>query len=66
MRYIVPKYAGAFGSPSSTKRQGHELNTKSGGRSYPRVQTVRALAIKLTRTVILISCVVIHLITWIC
>jgi hypothetical protein len=39
-------------------------NTKSGGQSSTKTRTVRAPAIKLTRTIILISYVVIHLITW--
>jgi hypothetical protein len=33
---LFPKCAGAFGSPSSTKSQGHVLNTKSGERSSSR------------------------------
>jgi hypothetical protein len=40
------------------------LNIKSGGRSGPRALPVRAPAIRLTLAIILISCVVIHLITW--
>jgi hypothetical protein len=40
------------------------LNTKSDGRSSPRVQTVHAHTIRVTRAIVLISCVVIHLITW--
>jgi hypothetical protein len=46
------------------KGRGHVLNTKSGRRFGPRARTVRAPTIKLTEAVILISCVVIHLITW--
>jgi hypothetical protein len=42
----------------------HVLSTKSGGRSDPRAQTVRGPAIRSTQVIILISCVVIHLITW--
>jgi hypothetical protein len=57
------KCASSFGLPSSTKRQGHVLNTKSGGRSGSRAWTVRAPVIILTRSIILILCVVIHLIT---
>jgi hypothetical protein len=65
MRSIVSEvFAGAFGSPSSTKRQGHVLNTKSGIWSGPRAWTVHAPAIRLTRVIMLISCVVIHLIMW--
>jgi hypothetical protein len=45
------------------KAAGHVLNTKSGGRSSPRAQTVRAPTIRLTQTIILISRMVIHLIT---
>jgi hypothetical protein len=40
------------------------LNTKSGGRSSRRTRTVHAPTIKLTRVIILISCVVIYLIAW--
>jgi hypothetical protein len=46
------------------KGRSHVLNTKSGGRSGPRDRTVRAPAIRLTRAIILILCVVIHLIKW--
>jgi hypothetical protein len=46
------------------KGRGHMLSTKSGGRSGPWARTVRAPAIRLTRVIILISCVVIHLIMW--
>jgi hypothetical protein len=49
---------------SSTKRQGHVLNTKSGGRFGPKAGKVHAPTIRLTRVIILISSVVIHLITW--
>jgi hypothetical protein len=44
--------------------KGHVLNTKNGGRSGPRARTVHTPVIRLTRAIILISCVVIHLITW--
>jgi hypothetical protein len=65
MRSIVSKvFAGAFGSQAPQKGRRHVLSTKSGGRSGHRAQTVRGPAIILTRTIILISCVVIHLITW--
>jgi hypothetical protein len=40
------------------------LNTKSGRWSDPRARTVRASTIRLSQVIILISCVVIHLITW--
>jgi hypothetical protein len=46
------------------KGMGHVLTTKSGGRSDPRARTVHAPVIRLTRAGILISCMVIHLITW--
>jgi hypothetical protein len=55
------KCVGAFGSPRSTKRQGHVLNTKSSGHSDPKARTVHAPMI---RVIILVSCVIIHLITW--
>jgi hypothetical protein len=42
MRSIVSEGRSAFGSPSSTKRQGHVLNTKSGGWSDPRARIVHA------------------------
>jgi hypothetical protein len=65
MRSIVSEvFTSAFGSPKSTKRQGHVLSTKSGGWSGPRARTVCGLAIRSTQVIILISCVVIHLITW--
>jgi hypothetical protein len=64
MRSIVYEvFAGVFGSPSSTKRQGHVLSTKSGGRLGPKARTIRGPAIRLTRAIILISCVAIILIT---
>jgi hypothetical protein len=63
MRSIVSEGCSTFGSPSSTKRQGHVLNTKSGGWSDPRARIVHALTIRLARAILLISCVVIHLIT---
>jgi hypothetical protein len=48
-------------------KNNHSWNTfvehKKCGRSGPRARTVCAPAIRLTRAIILISCVVIHLIT---
>jgi hypothetical protein len=62
---LFPKYAEPFGSPSSTKMQGHMLNTKSDGRSDMKARTVRPPAVGLTQAIIIIiSCVVSHLITW--
>jgi hypothetical protein len=46
------------------KGRGHVLSTKSGGQSGPRARKVRGPAIISTQVIILISCVVIHLITW--
>jgi hypothetical protein len=40
------------------------LSTKSGGRSGPWARTVRAPRDQINLGDILISCVVIHLITW--
>jgi hypothetical protein len=62
MRSIVYEvFVGAFGSPSSTKM--HVLSTKSGGRLGPKARTIRGPTIRLTRAIILISCVAINLIT---
>ena len=49
---------------ASQKGRGHVLNTKSGGRYGPRARTVCTPMIRLTRMIIIISCVVIHLIIW--
>jgi hypothetical protein len=64
MRFIVSEVRWCFWFAKLQQKAGDMLNTKSGRRSGPRVWTVLAPAIRLTRAIILISCVVIHLITW--
>jgi hypothetical protein len=58
----------AFGSPSSTKRQGHVLSTIFGtgpaGRSNPVARTVRALMTRQAWVRVLIPCVVILTYLW--
>jgi hypothetical protein len=46
------------------KGRGYVLNTKSDGWSGPKAWMVHAPAIRLTQAIMLISCVVIHLITY--
>jgi hypothetical protein len=65
IRSIVSEvFADAFGSPSSTKRQGayvghqNERTVRPLGPDGPRIPRL------LTRMFILITCVVIHIITW--
>jgi hypothetical protein len=64
MRSIVSEVRWCFWfAKLHQKTEGHVLNIKSGRRSGPRVRTVHAPAMRLTRVIIIISCVVIHLIT---